>query len=582
MKKKLISLCAAFALTTMSVLPAQAASLKDVIADFAESVDGRYSGLDIELKVDTNMERAHADGTYTDEMGAVVAYVPANAATAKFDYKTTMSMDVVRGAMKTYWAGAKFAINDHDQAYPGTKAALLQELEEVPVTGGFTVDVIYPNTVTLPYAAVNGSNMEGFTQLVPDGEGYIEQPISTIFTEVSREVLAGVPAADQNTLRITIQVTDADRTGVLKGGDLYENLDTYLGDIVLTCEDLVANGIGIHMIKGTVNGYTNIGGTTTNYSYSDFETNSITDQIALVEYKAVQGENGYDVVEADIEEEVILATPTPKPSDDGSISGGTLPGAGGGPIVTPTPVPTPGEGTLIPADPETDVELNKDDHYAYIIGYPEGDVRPQGNITRAEVATIFFRIMGDVSRDKYATSQNDYSDVELGDWYNNAISTATAAGIVKGYEDGTFRPDNAITRAEFATIAARFISAKYEGGNMFTDIDEHWAMEYINRACKYGWVNGYGDGTFIPDKNITRAEAMTLVNTVLGRKTDPDKMHEDMVDWVDNVYGEWYYAAVQEATNPHTYTRDEDGVETWTAVMENRDWKALEDAVFGN
>ena len=598
MKKKIVSLCAAFAITVMSVMPAHAvdnyAALRDVITGYAASVGAFQDGLNVDLDVLTNMERARTGGTYTDETGAVVAYVPTSSPTAKFDYKTTMKMDRVRGAMTTYWLGALLAIDDHEERVPGSRASLLDTLNNVPVTGGFTVDVIYPDSVTLPVSVLTGSNMQGFTQLVPDGRGYREQPISGIFKEISREELANTPAAGQKTFRIKIEVKDVAGTGVLRGEELNANLNTYLGDIVLTCKELAVRGIGTHNIKGTVNGYTNIGGTYEDYSYSDFEINSVTDQIALVEYEAVQGENSYDAAGQAIEEEVILATPTPIPTTPpggggggggaggGGGPSGYLPGAGGGPVNVPTPSPVPG-GELIPADPETDVVLNKDDHYAYIIGYPEGDVRPSGNITRAEVATIFFRIMGDESRDKYATSKNNYPDVNREDWYNNAISTVTAAGIVNGYlEDGTFRPQDAISRAEFATMAARFISAKYRGEDLFSDISGHWASKYINRACKYGWINGYGDGTFAPDKKITRAEAMTLVNTVLGRKTHPDKMHRDMVAWVDNVYGMWYYAAVQEATNPHTYVRDEIGDEVWTGVMPNRDWEALEDIPFEN
>ncbi|MBQ5673880.1 MAG: S-layer homology domain-containing protein, partial [Lachnospiraceae bacterium] len=210
---------------------------------------------------------------------------------------------------------------------------------------------------------------------------------------------------------------------------------------------------------------------------------------------------------------------------------------------------------------------------------PEGDVRPENNITRAEVATIFFRIMGDESRDKYASSENVYTDVNAGDWYNNAISTVSNAGIVNGYEDGTFKPDAPIKRSEFATIAARFIGGKYQGDDRFSDIAGHWAAEYINRASKYGWINGYEDGTFKPDRDITRAEAMTLVNSVLTRGTEARNMHEDMVIWTDNTEDKWYYEEVQEATNAHNYTK-ENNVETWTEMRENRDWKALEIATF--
>ena len=223
--------------------------------------------------------------------------------------------------------------------------------------------------------------------------------------------------------------------------------------------------------------------------------------------------------------------------------------------------------------------LNGDDHYAYIIGYPEGDVRPSGNITRAEVATIFFRMLTDEARSKYWTSKNSYSDVPEESWYDNAISTATNAGIVKGYLDGSFAPNAPITRAEFAAIAARFDSGTYTGDDYFSDIADHWANEYINRAAQRGWVNGYEDGTFKPDQTITRAEAMTLVNNVLNRKPgSADKLANGMIEWVDNSdKSAWYYLAVQEATNSHEYDRDDDdSYEQWTNMLPVRDWEAFE------
>ena len=226
--------------------------------------------------------------------------------------------------------------------------------------------------------------------------------------------------------------------------------------------------------------------------------------------------------------------------------------------------------------------LNTQDHDAYLLGYEDGTVRPEGSITRAEVATIFFRLLTDESRDKFWSQTNDYTDVPADAWYNNAVSTLSNAGILDGYEDGTFRPDGNITRAEFATITARFLEASYDGGNRFPDIDGHWAAEYINEAANAGIVDGYEDGTFRPQQNITRAEAVTMVNRTVDRHPDADHLLDNMVTWPDNPESAWYYAQIQEATNAHAYTMHTDQedapYEIWTELLSNRDWSALEQA----
>ena len=222
--------------------------------------------------------------------------------------------------------------------------------------------------------------------------------------------------------------------------------------------------------------------------------------------------------------------------------------------------------------------LNTTDHYAYITGYEDGTVRPEGNITRAEVATIFFRLMTDEFRTARWSTVSGYTDVSAANWYNNAVSTTSNAGWVSGYPDGTFRPDAYITRAEFATIAARFLSDVYAGGHRFNDIQGHWAAEYIDRAAAAGWIGGYEDGSFRPNAYITRAEVATLVNRMLDRAPDVSHLLADMVRWPDNPETAWYYADIQEATNSHDYTRAGTGnYEVWTELLANRDWAALEE-----
>ena len=223
--------------------------------------------------------------------------------------------------------------------------------------------------------------------------------------------------------------------------------------------------------------------------------------------------------------------------------------------------------------------LNTTDHFAYIVGYGNGEVRPQNNITRAEVATIFFRLLTDDVRDENLTKTNRYSDVAATSWYNTAVSTLSSMGIITGYPDGTFRPNAAITRAEFAAIAARFDNDGDKTAAKFSDIASHWAKDEISIAYNNGWITGYPNGTFGPQRDITRAETMTLVNRVLNRlpETEEDLL-PNMTVWTDNANPKaWYYLAVQEATNSHYYEfKTNSQYEKWTELRETRDWTQLE------
>ena len=223
--------------------------------------------------------------------------------------------------------------------------------------------------------------------------------------------------------------------------------------------------------------------------------------------------------------------------------------------------------------------LNGKDHYAYIIGYGNNDVRPQNNITRAEVATIFFRLLTDETREANMTKSNSYNDVKDGDWFCCAVSTLSKMGIIKGYEDGSFKPNDPISRAEFAAIAARFDPDGDKTPASFADVTSHWAKDEISIAANHGWIKGYEDGSFKPDQKITRAETMTLVNRVLNRLPETkDDLHKDMKTWVDNMdETAWYYLAVQEATNSH-YFKNKTGTkfEQWTDLRDTRDWSELE------
>ena len=226
-------------------------------------------------------------------------------------------------------------------------------------------------------------------------------------------------------------------------------------------------------------------------------------------------------------------------------------------------------------------QLNRDDHVAYIMGYPDGTVQPKGEITRAEACTIFFRLLTDSSRDYYFSKTNDYTDVNAGDWFNNAISTLSNAGIVTGYNDGTFRPNQPITRGEMAKIIANFANLN-KGTKSFTDLSGHWSKTYVELAAGNGWIAGYPDGSFRPDQKITRAETVTMINRVLERVPAKELRllsRSIMLTFPDNNPGDWYYIAIQEASNSHEYQRsvyETTGDEMWTKLIDNVDWTKLE------
>ena len=219
-------------------------------------------------------------------------------------------------------------------------------------------------------------------------------------------------------------------------------------------------------------------------------------------------------------------------------------------------------------------KLNGDDHYAYVIGYLDGNVRPNANVSRAETATIFFRLLKSDIRGGNLIADNGFSDVSDGQWHNKAISTMAKLGIVKGRRADNFDPDASITRAEFAAICARFNTKPVENSGSFSDISGHWAENEIERAAAFGWISGYPDGTFRPDARITRAEAMTMINRVLCRMPQSKSdLLDSMVTWPDNKPSDWHYLAVQEATNSHDFDRQGEVGESWTKLTSVPDWK---------
>ena len=356
--------------------------------------------------------------------------------------------------------------------------------------------------------------------------------------------------------------------------DLYYYLDVKGGEK----PDETGNGIPdaweYRLAFKVVNGEWNNGGSADIVVYVPFKDNKTGDELkyAVVPITRIpvvgdKPNSGYragswdttPVGNAKVEKDTVFTYTYAKKSSSGGGGGGSRK-----PTVTiPDDVPT---------------GLNGDDHYAYIVGYPDSTVRPQNGITRAEVATIFFRLLTDETRNANSTKSNSYSDVAAGAWYNHAVSTLSAMGIVKGDSQGKFNPNAPITRAEFAAIAARFDDKANTTAVDFSDIASHWAKNEISAAANNGWINGYTDGTFRPNNKITRAEAMTLVNRVLKRLPETaEDLHNDMIKWSDNSdTSAWYYLAVQEATNSHYYDLKENKHEKWSKLRETRDWTELE------
>lgn len=220
-------------------------------------------------------------------------------------------------------------------------------------------------------------------------------------------------------------------------------------------------------------------------------------------------------------------------------------------------------------------KLNTADHFAYVQGYPDGTVKPAGNITRAEAAAILFRLMDDASRKTYYSTKSGFRDVASGSWYNTYVATLNNAGVITDSSNGYFRPNEAITRAELAAMLAKF-SETTGAANYFNDVSaKYWAANAIAICAKLGWITGYPDGTFRPDKNVTRAELMAMINRATGRAPkSADAFLPGMKTWIDNTADKWYYLDVQEATNSHSYTVK--GSETWTALTSDPNWSLYE------
>lgn len=472
------------------------------------------------------------------------------------------------------------------------KNELINQLNALKIDGEFIIKIWSPKELTASKDFIDASkkSMYGFNE-----------EAKQIFYEKSR-VIDTTSDKNNNILTITVGVTDSvtPANGLL-AGELYANKQAYLDNLVLTAENVVVSKPGTYTVKGTMTGSVNTSGNVGSKSTS-----------LLVDYTGVQTlgkENPSDAL--NISATVKLTKPSTTDSSNkgsGSITV-TLPSPGiifnidgnttevkeilttGNVNVASLPVPEKKgytfDGWYLDSEFKNKVTqsinvksqitlyghwisdvLDTENHFAYIIGYPDGTVRPEENITREEIATIFYRLL---RKDKLAdieTEQNSFADVSSDRWSNKAISTLANGGFIQGYENGTFAPEGYITRAEFATMATRFAYLNDKGTAHFSDVAGHWAIDYILKAANAGWIQGYEDGSFRPEKYITRAEAMTIINRVLVRHVDANGLHKDAKVWSDISESDWYYYIVEEATNSHLHTRQADGkTENWIELV---------------
>ena len=564
MKKTVLSLVLVVAMLMSCVCTVGAAGLGlAALKTLAESRPSLVYG-DISLSAD--------DATYVDTLSVTE--------TTEFYAKATLDMSKVKeDIVKVY--------QELDPAHHST-------LDAKKVSGEFTIKVnIGSGVYVIPDAASTDAAMAGFS--FEDSTG---NPASgNLFVEDGARVKSG-DFSTGHTITVTVKVNDkfdgVNDTTVADLASIPDKINFTYGGLKAVADTTVGGtitgSVTIHDIDG-------VSDAVINFTFVDANDTSVAIQPAIVDLPALPSGGGGGITpkpetpkytikyETDggttYKDETYAENKAVKidkvPTKEGYVFDGWYADAK---LTEEIDSVTVTKDTTVYAKwvkerhpvPE---KLNGHDHFAYVVGYPDGTVRPNDNITRAEVTTIFFRLLKDEVRDAVITNENSFDDVSLDDWHNVAISTMAKLGIVNGRFEDRFVPDANITRAEFTAICARFDTTEVEYEGSFKDINGHWAEEYIKRASAYGWIEGYSDNTFRPDQFITRAEAMTLINRVLNRipRDAEDLLHDDMAIWSDNMDpSKWFYIAVQEATNSTEYERPNSLYKTWTEVVENRDW----------
>ncbi len=499
-----------------------------------------------------------------------------------FDFRAKIDMSEVKAAYDKLVADAKTWATDKGIS----EASAIKTIEDTVVTGSFKVEIEYPDTIVIPAEFSGANNMSGFA--FENGGN-----VTDVYAETSR-------VADANKLTIDVKVKDG-----LKIKEL--NLD----NLTLTCEKVKVNSDAIadYTINGKITGETSAtaAGITSKVVYNFNDTSATvkivdssssggsssgsSSRTVTIKFETGDSNIKIDAVSSKGKVEINFDTIT-VPTVEGKEFGGfyadsafTQPLTGKKTFTTSTTIYTKwtDKGTE-PVNPDQpDQPIFTDNHIAYIIGYPEGTVKPEDNISREEVATVFYRLLRAEKQIEIASTENRFSDVDESRWSNKAISSMAKGGYISGYESGTFKPEQFITRSEFVTIIANMYKLDKTPATTFSDVTNgYWASGYIGAISGKGWVNGYEDGTFRPEQFITRAEVMATVNRMLGRKVSADGISADAKIWSDISASDWYYLDVVEATNAHEYTKAEGAeAETWTKVVDNNVWAekaAFEDA----
>lgn len=566
--KKIISFVVVFAMM-LSTTTSFAASLKDVIRD--------YVGVDVmeeltrDVPVPTDISVKTQSGTDFENGPLVLSLY--NAKNTKFSFKASIDMENVKARYADYKAAA--------EALVAGDADLVNELNNCTVEGQFIITVDYPTeNFTINPAAKTDTAMVGFSSEDDDHLDVFEETVPRDYTTDGKII-------------ITVDV---------KSGTNINTLNSALSDLYLTYDDNSISAAGEYTVRGTVTGYTTIksgndeiGEITYLFNQEAGKENDANYRDPADDISAtviVQGGNSSTTLgggnkhtltifdEEDVHSKKQYAPGTtietgklPIPKKDGYVFAGYYYDKEFTKPVEETFKLT--ENMVIYVKWQKNV-LDETNHFAFIIGYPMEDgreeVRPENNMTREEIATVFYRLLRDETRDELFTAENSFPDVATERWSNKAISTVAKGGYINGYEDGTFKPAQPITRAEFVTIAARFydVDEVYADDVDFADVKGHWAERYINYATASGWIDGYEDNTFRPDRYITRAEVMKIINHMLGRRVNEEGLISDAKRWVDNSEDKWYYYEVIEATNFHAFDRAEGEIyETWTEILEN-------------
>lgn len=592
-------------------------SLQETIKKFAEQngitykydADTNKGTADVTLDADTFVRKTVTSGTENAFQNGYILGRFSTGKTAELtgDFKSTLNMEPVRKAFEAYKNAANETVEKD--------SALSALLPTVPVKGEFTIDVIYDSRMQiadkdkyLETGKMTGFNDEAKEIFIdtkrtdaadPDHEGYNKFSVTVQVKAPTTEALQGVSHTGSwaNTLvyadlekSYETLLKDIDFTlpsvtvseDPFSGTDLYytESIDM-TGSIVIGAEMSTIN-FDVQQAEGGANDYRGV---------KDWEKISAT--MALLKQSTGGGGGGGSnarntpapVQTPNITVPTLAPGETATPTPDASAT--VDPNASPAPTLnpdgtTPNPdVPSVTPKPFTPSNSTVPSALNGEDHMVYVIGYPEGDVRPLNNITREEIATIFYRLLTTEKRDSIYTKESGFSDVLKSRWSNKAIATMANGKYILGDAGTTnFRPADSITRAEMAAIVSRFLDTTPEiadSSDDFNDINGHWAATAIKEGVAAGWLTGYGDNSFKPDQKITRAEAMTVINRMLVRYVNEEGLVDGYVQWPDNPKDAWYYYNVIEATNSHkydtrTFETSADFYEKWTEMDTNWVW----------